>query len=106
MIKILALQTFRDLKAGIIRRPNFVFDSTKERLEELKVNLGEGFVVEVAIVEETIDDPFKDAETGEFVEEEVISYPNHVGGGNYELSNGERIKGKDAAIEAEKALKE
>jgi len=32
-------------------------------------------------------------------------FPKHTGGGYYELSNGEKIQGKDAAIEAEKALK-
>lgn len=32
--------------------------------------------------------------------------PKHTGGGYYELSNGEKVQGKDAAIEAEKALKE
>lgn len=31
-------------------------------------------------------------------------YPNHLGGGWYELSTGERVKGKKAAAAAEKAL--
>ena len=31
-------------------------------------------------------------------------YPFHIGGGNFELSNGEKVKGKKEAIEAEKAL--
>ena len=169
MIKILVLQTFRDLKAGVIRQPNFVFEGTPDRFEELKANLGDGFVVEVRIVEEdemivmqkngvvesvkigdigdatilnisdnedeTIEDPFENAETGEFVddikEDEVVTtvmeeivpndekglgvavsnhevvtttYPHHIGGGYYGLSNGEKVKGKEAAIEAEKAL--
>ncbi|PDY18268.1 hypothetical protein COM83_25930, partial [Bacillus cereus] len=30
--------------------------------------------------------------------------PVHVGGGYYELPNGEKIKGKDAALEALKQL--
>jgi len=33
-------------------------------------------------------------------------FPHHVGGGTYELSNGEKVKGKDEALEAEAALKE
>lgn len=37
--------------------------------------------------------------------EEQEDYPKHTGGGYYELSSGEKVKGKDAAIEAEKALK-
>lgn len=158
MIKILALQTFRDLKAGVIRQPSFVFEGTPERFEELKANLGDGFVVEVRIVEEdemivmqengvvesvkigdigdatilnisdnedeTIEDPFANTGLGELVDEavvgdviavedetttqesdeKVISEPKHLGGGYYELSNGEKVKGKEAAIEAEKAL--
>jgi hypothetical protein len=36
------------------------------------------------------------------VDEEVEQYPKHVGGGWYELSNGERVQGKEEAIEAEK----
>lgn len=31
-------------------------------------------------------------------------YPKHTGGGWYELSNGERVQGKESAIEAEEAL--
>lgn len=114
MIKILALQTFRDLKAGVIRQPSFVFEGTPERFEELKANLGDGFVVEVRIVEETIPDPFANADLGELADEVAVddavttvteeAYPKHVGGGYYELSNGEKVKGKEAAIEAEKAL--
>lgn len=36
----------------------------------------------------------------------VVEYPVHVGGGTWELSSGERVKGKDAAIEAEAELAE
>jgi len=35
-------------------------------------------------------------------EEDKQDFPKHVGGGWYELSNGERVQGKDEAIEAEK----
>lgn len=31
-------------------------------------------------------------------------FPRHVGGGTYELSNGERVKGKTEAIQAETEL--
>ena len=36
------------------------------------------------------------------VDEEVKQFPKHVGGGWYELSNGERVQGKEEAIEVEK----
>ena len=32
-------------------------------------------------------------------------YPKHVGGRYYELSNGEKVKGKEEALKAEEALK-
>lgn len=32
------------------------------------------------------------------VDEEVEQYPKHVGGGWYELSNGERVQGKEEAL--------
>ncbi|MGN4124884.1 hypothetical protein ACMGD3_07685 [Lysinibacillus sphaericus] len=38
-------------------------------------------------------------------EEHVSEHPKHTGGGYYELSNGDRVKGKDEAIKAESALK-
>lgn len=37
---------------------------------------------------------------------ETKTYPHHVGGGTYELSNGEKVKGKEEALAAESALKE
>jgi len=36
---------------------------------------------------------------------EETEFPKHTGGGYYELSNGEKVKGKEEAIEAENALK-
>lgn len=36
---------------------------------------------------------------------EESNYPKHTGGGWYELSNGEKIQGKDEAIAAENELK-
>lgn len=33
-------------------------------------------------------------------------YPKHTGGGYYELSNGEKVRGKDEAAAAEKELAE
>lgn len=36
--------------------------------------------------------------------DEEQEYPKHTGGGYYELSNGERVHGKEKANEAEQAL--
>lgn len=34
----------------------------------------------------------------------TIKYPKHVGGGWYELSNGEKVQGKEEAIKAQEEL--
>jgi len=46
------------------------------------------FLMEKGFLEQQSKQPTKD------------EFPKHVGGGYYELPNGERIKGKDAALEA------
>lgn len=38
-------------------------------------------------------------------DEEDKEFPKHTGGGYYELSNGEKVKGKEAAEKAENELK-
>lgn len=53
----------------------------------------EQLIVEVMVKEA----PKQDSE-GEF--------PKHLGGGHYELSNGEKVQGKEKAIEAERVLKQ
>jgi len=58
-----------------------------ERIENLKNYKGEAYIAD-------------------YEEDEVLEYPHHLGGGTYELSNGEKVKGKEAAIEAENALNE
>jgi hypothetical protein len=45
----------------------------------------------------------EDPEAPENSEEDV--FPKHTGGGYYELSNGEKVKGKEAAEKAENELK-
>jgi hypothetical protein len=47
----------------------------------------------------------KDDSPGERETVEVEEFPKHTGGGYYELSNGEKVKGKGAAEKAENALK-
>lgn len=40
------------------------------------------------------------------IDDSPAEYPKHVGGSTFELSNGEKVKGKEEALAAEKALKE
>lgn len=68
--------------------PREGLEVTEERKEQLREG---GFIVKIA------------EKAAEQVENE--EFPVHKGGGNYVLSNGESVKGKDAAIEAEQALK-
>lgn len=74
--------------------PREGLEVTEERKQELR---DKGFTVKVAV------DVEKDEDGKE--PEEIHEFPHHKGGGNYVLSNGESVKGKDAAIEAENNLK-
>lgn len=65
-------------------------DATEERKAEL---IEKGFL---AADENVAEDSEKNEEDGN------ESEPKHVGGGWYELPNGERVKGKDEAIAAMK----
>ena len=60
--------------------PRFNFEVDNDRVEEL----------------------YKLGYIGKQDEEVKQDFPKHVGGGWYELSNGERVQGKEEAIEAEK----
>ncbi|MEK3997905.1 hypothetical protein MHI59_03050 [Bacillus sp. FSL K6-2822] len=37
---------------------------------------------------------------------EISTFPKHTGGGWYELSNGEKVQGKEEAMSAEQSLKD
>lgn len=106
-----AIQTFKDKKDnGHIYVAGDVFpheDSAVEkfkdsRMEELltdKNKIGEPLI-------ELVTDNQVDVTDAEEPAEAASEFPKHVGGGNYELSNGEKVKGKAEAIAAEAALKE
>jgi hypothetical protein len=72
----------------------------QERIDEL---LGKGNAVGHTLIQEvgTSQEP-QDESDGGIDEEE---FPKHTGGAWYELSNGEKIQGKDEALEAEAELK-
>lgn len=71
--------------------PHEGLEVTEERKQELR---DKGYIAHVV-------DEVKDKEDGE----ETKEFPFHKGGGHYLLSNGESVKGKDEAIEAEEKLK-
>lgn len=45
-----------------------------------------------------------DEAEAELVDETVVEYPVHLGGGTWKLSNGEKVRGKQAAVNAEAEL--
>ncbi|MBB6451989.1 hypothetical protein HNQ94_000410 [Salirhabdus euzebyi] len=93
-MKVKALRNFTDLKENKRRVENEVFEVTEERFKEINgADYGE-------LVEDVSEST--DGDNGENGENE--NFPKHTGGGWYELSNGEKIKGKDEAEAAEKAL--
>lgn len=48
--------------------------------------------------------PKSDAKQAVVTDSEKREYPFHKGGGYYELSNGEQVRGKEDAIEAQKEI--
>lgn len=69
-------------------------------LQSDKNKIGEPLI---ELVEEGIEGGSDDQESEDKTESE---FPKYVGGGNYELSNGDKVKGKAEAQVAEAALKE
>lgn len=83
-MKVKALKRFNDLKEKVLRKKDHVFEVSEERFQE--INSTEHGV----LVEEVKDDE---------------DFPKHTGGGYYELSNGEKVRGKEKAFQAEAELK-
>ncbi|OEH52964.1 hypothetical protein AQ616_18850 [Oceanobacillus sp. E9] len=84
-MKVKAITRFYDKKAKKYRgtKTEDVFEVSQERFDEINsTKYGK-------LVEEVKEDNF----------------PKHTGGGYYELSNGEKVKGKQKAVDAEKELK-
>lgn len=76
---------FYDAETGDIVKAGSTFEADAEREEVLRA----------AGVIGKEEKPFPDHD----------AWPKHVGGGTFELSNGERVKSKEAAEEAEGKLK-
>lgn len=83
MPKFKVLKKFRDIHTKEVYDPEHVLELTEERVEEVVSNLGTSFLSEI---------------------EEKPEFPKHLGGGNYELSNGDKVKTKEAAFAAEAEL--
>lgn len=82
----LVAKAFRDKDTEKHHAKGSLYSADPERIEFLQEK---GFLAEEV-------SSAKEAEENEF--------PKHTGGGYYELSNGEKVKGKEDAIAAEKEL--
>jgi hypothetical protein len=80
------IKAFRDKDTLKHHAEGSVYSADAERIEFLK---GKGFLGKELQVEQ---------------EESDENFPKHTGGGWYELSNGEKVQGKEEAETAEKEL--
>lgn len=109
MPKYEVLKKFKNTNTGEIYEKGKTLEWTEERAEEAEKALtkwGGSFIKKI----EEADEP-KDPEVQEEVEDpeeeevqEQSEFPKHTGGGYYELSDGNKVQGKEKAEEAEKAL--
>jgi len=105
-MRVKALRVFNDLKGNKLRAIGEEFGVTRERYEEIFNADKENLFVE--IIEEndaknSSGEPNNNNNNNsdDLADKSKSEYPKHIGGGKYELSNGEKLKGKDAAIIAQ-----
>ncbi|HYE11360.1 MAG TPA: hypothetical protein VEF53_14405 [Patescibacteria group bacterium] len=84
-MKAKVLISFSDKENNVVQQAGKVIDISEERFEEIMA--ANGKLIEAVESKEASSE-----------------FPKHVGGGNYELSNGEKIKGKEAALKAQAEL--
>lgn len=87
------LKTFRDKQTDRIMIPGQSIQTDDE--DRIRTLSSQGFIA--------LPD-----KVPELKEEQRVTapdeFPKHTGGGYFELSNGEKVQGKEAAVEAQKAL--
>lgn len=93
------IKPFRDLEDKLYTYklnkpyPRKGFEASGKRIEELSGNENKQ---EEPLIKKVVDKKSSKSKQSNF--------PKHIGGGWYELSNGEKIQGKDDALQAEKEL--
>ncbi|CAK7002060.1 hypothetical protein [Tissierella sp.] len=85
-MKVEILESFSDKESKAIQIKGEIVEMTEERVEYI-ISKNPNLIKPV-----------------EEKEESDLEFPKHIGGGYYELSNGEKVKGKDEAIKAEDEL--
>ncbi|MDL4842832.1 hypothetical protein [Aquibacillus rhizosphaerae] len=112
--------TYRVIASFTDKHTNKVYRKDKEypvegvsedRLKELA---SEDNDREMVLIEEVVEPNEGNSDEGNLAEDATEQteatlgdeeFPKHTGGGWFELSNGEKIQGKEEALEAEKELK-
>jgi len=87
-MKVKVLRAFNDKPNKKTHKVEKIIDVSEERFEELKAVKGNPLVEEVES------------------DNEINEFPKHTGGGWYVTSSGEKVKGKDEALEAENLIEE
>ena len=91
-LTIAGLEADTDVEVGEHQATHFEVDENEEERESERVDIP---AFRTLPEEEEEPDP---------PEGQSLIEPKHVGGGYYELSNGERVQGKEKAIQAENNL--
>ncbi|MDT1944337.1 hypothetical protein AB6883_07650 [Carnobacterium maltaromaticum] len=89
------LEKFKNSETGEEYEVNQEIELTRARAIEIAGKLGIGFI---EYVEDDLNSTDETDQENEF--------PKHLGAGNYELSNGDKVRGKEAAKVAENELLE
>ncbi|HHX61570.1 MAG TPA: hypothetical protein GX707_12800 [Epulopiscium sp.] len=92
-MKAKVLKTFGDAKRKKLRLAGKVIEVSEERFKELNSTRNGLLLEEVAENEE------------DFTVEKTYPFPKHTGGGWYEITNGEKVQGKEKAEELERKLR-
>ncbi|MBU9724129.1 MULTISPECIES: hypothetical protein [Bacillaceae] len=90
-MKINVISAFTDSLSGKFYKKGDTFNYESENLERVTFLIEKKFLEKKKIVIHN-------------KKEEVPSKPIHVGAGWYELPNGERVRGKESALEAFKGM--
>lgn len=97
--KFVVIKSFTDLQDGKhVYNPGDFYPREGSELDEERaadLEFGHNARNEKLIVEVLVKDESK---------QEDEEYPKHTGGGYFELSNGEKVQGKEKALKAENAL--
>lgn len=80
------ISRFRDKDTKVVYKKNDIYEGNEKRVAHL--------------VKRGRLEPSKSNDKKQEVEQEKANDMKHVGGGWYEISNGERVKGKEKAQEA------